>query len=869
MTTGNSALDLELRRLASQLGTLQSQVKQLQRGGRATQLDLSSIENGALTFNDADGNPQIVLGLQDDGSFAHVAQNGTDPPQPSDPDITAGIGVLQASWDGFNADGTLPLSDFAALQVHVSTDAGYTPDATTLQGTLTVAGIFTIAGLTAGTTYYVVFEEINASGIVSAPSDAVPGVPQSVSVGISPGSISQLLLAAATGKNLLVDPQFTVNAYNSVRLADPATTGTWSIDQINGLAQVISAAGTSRLALMPSNGVPLFINPGETYFLQVTVNLLTGSGVTAGIEIAGLDGITNETISQSGLSTANTPATLAGQVTIPPGQSGAYVRVFTTGGAGAVVQFSDPVAYNTNGTNELQPNSVTAESLAADSVTAFAIAVSAVTAGTIDVGALDGMTIQAPVINGGTITGTDFIVSGVNGALFAYATGGQQTVVFGPGSPPWECPDGVLSVFAEVVGASASASGTSSSTGKTGSGGAEYAAGTVAVTPGNVYTPNAGLGPSGSGSAGTDGPNSSFAGDSTTITAHGGKANGTGGTGSTAPIHFDGGDGGQPGTPVGIGHAGVTGSGGGGGGSAGGPTGAGHDGGDGGSFSGGTGGSSVGNGRGGPGGEREGDGGAGLVPGGGAGGAGGTSSGDSGTQQGGDGADGQVKLTFTSTAPALVAAITGVPQSDPFAGVPLLAGVSLVNGMVAAALTASPGGAAIITNASGLQQYISGNQLNSVNTPTVTTTANSSLGFMTVPANDVETDCSYHIYAFGLFTTGASVPSSATFNVYWGGISGVVIGTAAIPTLTANLSNAGWFADADVTWLSLSEVAVTLRIGWHTAGGIAGSVTWFTTADTTGLDTTTDRNLSLGFKFGSAPASTQLQTTVCRIGRCG
>lgn len=171
-------------------------------------------------------------------------------------------------------------------------------------------------------------------------------------------------------------------------------------------------------------------------------------------------------------------------------------------------------------------------------------------------------------------------------------------------------------------------------------------------------------------------------------------------------------------------------------------------------------------------------------------------------------------------------------------------------------------------NPQGLQQQISGSKLASANTANVTTTALTSLGFMTVPASDVETGASYQVHASGSFSTGNSVPTSATFKVFWGGTGGTVIATLAIPgTLAANLSGAGWFADAEINWLSTSEAAVTLRVGWHTGSGVAGSVVYFAIADTTGLTTGSNQNLSLGFQWGSAPGGQQLLCDICRLGR--
>lgn len=182
-------------------------------------------------------------------------------------------------------------------------------------------------------------------------------------------------------------------------------------------------------------------------------------------------------------------------------------------------------------------------------------------------------------------------------------------------------------------------------------------------------------------------------------------------------------------------------------------------------------------------------------------------------------------------------------------------------------------GAPTITNGPGLTQQISGSKL--ANPAAAgpypiqdTGTTQTSLGFMTVPANDVETGSSYQIHASGSFSTGTSVPSSATFTVFWGGIGGTAIATLAIPgTLAASLSGAGWFVDAEVNWVSTTQCEVRLIVGWHTSSGVSGSEILFVVANTSGLTTSSNENLSLGFKWGSAPTGTNFLADVFRAGR--
>lgn len=207
----------------------------------------------------------------------------------------------------------------------------------------------------------------------------------------------------------------------------------------------------------------------------------------------------------------------------------------------------------------------------------------------------------------------------------------MTTATFGT-SGTWTAPPGVTSVQAECWGEGGNG-GTSAhgSHSGGGGGGGEYAENTsVPVTPGSVYSFTIGAGGSGTATV--------FTGDSSTVvTAHPGgnspgQAAGSAGTGSTAPVHFDGGAGaaGSLGSSV---------AGGGGGSSAG----AGAPGGAGSGATGGT--APSGGGNGGAGGTSLAAGTAGTAPGG-AGGGGG--SGGSINHSGGAGAAGQVTLTYSA-----------------------------------------------------------------------------------------------------------------------------------------------------------------------------------------------------------------------------
>lgn len=271
--------------------------------------------------------------------------------------------------------------------------------------------------------------------------------------------------------------------------------------------------------------------------------------------------------------------------------------------------------------------------------------------------------------NGSTPVGTTPVAGFLEGSLTTYGTAGGGTIVSTfTTSGSWTCPTGVTHVKAEAWGAGGGGGGgsapTTSGNGGNGGGGGEYAAeGTLTVTPGHTYTVTVGAGGTG-GSAGTPngspggtgggGSNSTFPGDSVTVTAHAGggglgghngHVGGAGGTGSANTTHHDGGvgaialtsgtdtgggGGGSAGSSAAAGHAGFNSSGrtpGLGGASPGTGSGAGEIGGWGSNSSNGTGGGNGG-----------------TAGGGGSGAGGGT---DAHTYHGGTGGAGTVKLTYT------------------------------------------------------------------------------------------------------------------------------------------------------------------------------------------------------------------------------
>lgn len=119
-------------------------------------------------------------------------------------------------------------------------------------------------------------------------------------------------------------------------------------------------------------------------------------------------------------------------------------------------------------------------------------------------------------------------------------SGAQQFVVTFNASNVWQCPANVTAVKAECWGAGGNGGVTDGINGGAGGGGGEYAMEpTLAVTAGQTYTVT----------VGGNGQNTTFTGNSVTVTAHPGhnastSTPGNGGSGSTNSTHHNGGNGG-------------------------------------------------------------------------------------------------------------------------------------------------------------------------------------------------------------------------------------------------------------------------------------------------------------------------------------
>lgn len=681
------SLNFALNQLTAQIASMQADIAQLKRNARSAQLGNSSIDDGTLIINDSDGNPQIALGKQPDGTYAHVALTGTGPPPvPSDPIVAPGPAGLYVNWDGTMAGGTPPLSDFAALQVHCSPGSGFTPSSATLQGTMTTAGLFGVGNLTPLTTYYVVFVSVNAAGQTSDPSDQVSGVPQSVLGAIGPGSIDGTAIVTGT---ITAAQIAAAAAITGSQLA----TGTVTAAQIAGgtITAAELAAGIVYATIVDGTTITgaTFAATGVAgQFLGYAGDAALGNLVAWLSPTAGNDVYGNTFTAGFGVGLPG-----GSQVQLNPSVSSQFSVATAIGGV-----LEAAMALLTDDPAQVIPGLVGSLLLGSGGATKMATALTS----PIGAGSGSAMLLQAqndglsdsPVITFGTVTTPDSstevfspLATVTPYAFIVYAGDSGTTVVTKTsGSGTIAIPAGVTMGSGECWGGGASGAGSEhfyyglGAAG--GGGGGEYACEpSLALTSGGTcaYAVGAG-GASVSGiSNGNTGANTTLTGSSATVTAHGGPVGGTspggtgslaGGTGSANTVHFDGGASAAGGS--------FDGGGGGGGGGVTGPGGiasspAGAPGGPGGG-TGGDGGLTTTSGR---------DGG---LPGGGGGGAGTPQA--AGASSSGAGGSGMVRLTYSTGAPPVLFSVASASGVDQF-GSTYPAGMSVNAGAQPIAATVS------------------------------------------------------------------------------------------------------------------------------------------------------------------------------------
>ena len=107
--------------------TLARRLRNLERQALAAKqptLGYSSIDDGAITSVDQDGQIQMVIGKQFDGTQAPTVTTGPPPPQPSAPTLQPVLGGVRVHWDGTYVAGEVSPMDWARTTIHATPEGG-------------------------------------------------------------------------------------------------------------------------------------------------------------------------------------------------------------------------------------------------------------------------------------------------------------------------------------------------------------------------------------------------------------------------------------------------------------------------------------------------------------------------------------------------------------------------------------------------------------------------------------------------------------------------------------------------------------------------------------------------------------------------
>lgn len=106
--------DTHIQNLARRLRRLERQAL----ASKQPTLGYSSIDDGAITSVDQDGQIQMIIGKQHDGTQVSAVVTGPPPPQPTPATLQSVLGGVRVHWDGTYEGGELSPMDWARTTIH-------------------------------------------------------------------------------------------------------------------------------------------------------------------------------------------------------------------------------------------------------------------------------------------------------------------------------------------------------------------------------------------------------------------------------------------------------------------------------------------------------------------------------------------------------------------------------------------------------------------------------------------------------------------------------------------------------------------------------------------------------------------------------
>jgi hypothetical protein len=210
-----------------------------------------------------------------------TASDDIPPPVPSAAVVSEFLGTVRITWDGLTADGADMrdgIVDFDHIEIHLSPASLFTPDNTTLVGSIIGRGTWTVTDLPYGVTQFARFVAVDWSNNKSGPSGQGSATPaQVVSADVFDGAIGSSKLADLA----VVTAKIANLAVNNAKIADLSvgklTAGTLSADVILG-SNIRTALTGSRVEIS-SGGIKLYNTAGAT---TVDLNATNGSALVVG-----------------------------------------------------------------------------------------------------------------------------------------------------------------------------------------------------------------------------------------------------------------------------------------------------------------------------------------------------------------------------------------------------------------------------------------------------------------------------------------------------------------------------------------------------------------------------------------------------------
>ena len=272
---------------------------------------------------------------------------------PTAPTLTTRLGTVTVSWNGLqkNPDNTEsnPPTSIRLIEVHASTTTGFTPDSTTLKGTMVAgsANYTVISGLDYTSSWYFKLVAVDVNGNKTS------------------GSVQSATNIAKTG-------------------ASDITAGTITANELN--------VGNVGANLVSAN-VLKATNPAGTSGFEINSNYLRAFSATLGNTF-----VVNGT---TGVVTVGTNTIISGN-SITTGTINASVVAVTNLNANNIT--TGTINANTIAVTNLNASNITFGTLNGNNVTVQNLSAGAITTGTLSGDRLYGQTISGVTISGGTLT---------------------------------------------------------------------------------------------------------------------------------------------------------------------------------------------------------------------------------------------------------------------------------------------------------------------------------------------------------------------------------------------------------------------------------------------------------------------------------